>query len=496
MRRMRADSTASSTSEASDVQLSVSRRRATMDVGVQLGGRLVNLALGVLVTALLARTLGPAGLGTWSTIGAIIGLVSIFLLINADQVAVRRVAAAPEDEAKWFGALFYLKLIPSIASVAISVALLAVVAQNREMFLAGVLLALPVLTGCFAAMKVVFQVRLQNSVPVAVMNAQSIAWAAVVLVIYLKGGGLVALAAGSAIVTIGAALTIGVFAFARVRIRLSGVRERCWELLRTSVLLSVGAVLVTGYADVDRIIVYELAGAREAGLYGASTRIFGAAFFAPISISTTFFPLLAAAAAANVMRFTVLLQTSLELLVAAAIGCLAIAIAYSGPIITLVYGHEFDDAAPALPVLMGAFVLVSIGFLLDLLVIITAQQKRFLILAVVAFVLNAGLNLALVPVWGFMAAAVLTVVTEAFVVVGRWLIVRRHLPAQPAVGRLGRISVAAIALLGILLVMSATSVPVVPALLASVVLYPLLLFVSGAVGEADLRLMFSRERLD
>jgi hypothetical protein len=54
---------------------------------------------------------------------------------------------------------------------------------------------------------------------------------------------------------------------------------------------------------------------------------------------------------------------------------------------------------------------------------------------------------------------------------------------------------AAAALLLGLIALRAAGLPVVPALLVSFVGYPLLLLGSGAVAVADVRVMFSRERL-
>ena len=45
------------------VAVTVSPRRISWDIGVQLVGRVANLALGVVVTALLARALGESGFG-------------------------------------------------------------------------------------------------------------------------------------------------------------------------------------------------------------------------------------------------------------------------------------------------------------------------------------------------------------------------------------------------------------------------------------------------
>ena len=59
---MREDELTQTDAEAT-VAVTVSPRRISWDIGVQLVGRVANLALGVVVTALLARALGESGFG-------------------------------------------------------------------------------------------------------------------------------------------------------------------------------------------------------------------------------------------------------------------------------------------------------------------------------------------------------------------------------------------------------------------------------------------------
>jgi O-antigen/teichoic acid export membrane protein len=472
----------------------VDARRISWDIGVQIVGRFANLALGVVVTALLARTLGDSGFGTWATLLAIIGLLGATSDLGFEQVAVRRISAKPELEAEWLGALLGLKGVFSLASLIVTASVIAGVAKSREMLVAGLILAMPMLTGTLSTLRIVFQVRVQNRVTIAIVSLQSIAWGAVVLVVFHWRGGLLALACGSTVVTAATSLLTAVVALRKTRIRFTGIRPYCSDLLHVGAPVAIGGLLVLGYARIDQILVFELAGSRDAGLYGAAYRIFDQSSFAPVSISTTVFPLLAASFTADVARFRALLQTSLELLLAVSIGGLVIAAAYSGPITTLLYGSDFSRAAPALPILMGAFVLVSLGYLLDSLVIITGRQKAFVGIAALALICNLGLNLALIPAWGFMAAASITAVTEGLVVALRWLIVRRHLPVRPASGRLVRVALAAVVLLGVMLTLRMGSAPVLPALAVAVIAYPALLFAVGAIRKADIRLVMRRER--
>jgi predicted membrane-bound dolichyl-phosphate-mannose-protein mannosyltransferase len=93
-----------------------------------------------------------------------------------------------------------------------------------------------------------------------------------------------------------------------------------------------------------------------------------------------------------------------------------------------------------------------------------------------------------------MAAAWITVVTEAFVVTARWLIVRSKLPARPTFGRIPRLVLAGAAFFALLFVAKRLSLPLLPALAASTVAYPALLFAVRALRASDIRLVLGRER--
>ena len=111
----------------------------------------------------------------------------------------------------------------------------------------------------------------------------------------------------------------------------------------------------------------------------------------------------------------------------------------------LLFGAEFADAAPALPVLMATFVVVSVGYLTGYLIIAYGLQRQFVVIGVGALVLNVAANLALVPSYGFMAAAWITLGTEILVMSLSMALVCRAM-RRGAVGRApGRIVIASAA---------------------------------------------------
>ena len=470
-------------------------RAISWDIAVQVAGRFANLALGIVVTALLARTLGGAGYGVWSTLFAISSLVAVVGNPGLEQVAVRCAVSDPEHEPQWLGSLLILRQLLSMLAMLLCIGTVALIAPDHKALIAGVIMMLSMLVAAASSLRVVFQLRVRNSYVIAVLTIQSVLWGAVVVWAYATSAGIVALAIGFTITTSITSLLQGALALRLTHVRFDRLRRHSAELIKVGIPVAIGGMLVVGYGQIDQVLVFKIAGSEEAGYYAAAYRLFSQSSFVPVSVSTTVFALLAASYAGDSRKFRALLQTSLELLLAVAIGVLALALVYSSEIISLIFGHGFDRAAAALPVLMGAFVLVSVGYLQDLLVIISRQQKRFVIAAALALTLNVGLNIALIPRYGFMAAAWITLVTEVFVVVSRWLIVRSKLPARPALGRIPRVALAGVAFVAVLIAAKRLGLPFVPVLLASALAYPALLFAVRAVRLSDIRLVWRHERV-
>src|SRR5581483_1637816 len=105
--------------------------------------------------------------------------------------------------------------------------------------------------------------------------------------------------------------------------------------------------------------------------------------FVPSSVMTTLFPLIAASYPRELGRVRALLQNAGEYLAMASLPALAFTIVAARPIVELLFGGSFAAAAPALPILMGAFVAISFGYLNGNMVVLLRLQRAFFLYAAV-----------------------------------------------------------------------------------------------------------------
>jgi O-antigen/teichoic acid export membrane protein len=471
-----------------------SRGRAGRDVIFQIGARVFNLAIGVGVTVLLARALGEKGFGEWSTILVVVQLAAYFTSFGVEGVVVREAAADPEREDEWLGALLVLRGLLSIPGMIVGLIVLLAIQDNTSMLIAGLILLLQTPFNIGASLRVVHQLRVRNRFPMIVLTANSVLWAASVAVIYVVGGGVVAFAVAMTVV---GALTAAAQAIAAIKIAKPNLRPTRTALIhvaRVGIPVGISGLLILAYGNIDQILVFSISGSADAGLYGSAYRIIEQAQLVPISLLTTMLPILTAAWSRDPKRAKRIAWLSAEYLSVASLGALAVALVVSEDLMSLLYGADFAAAGPALVVLLGAFCFICFGYLTMNLILIVNRQKLLVLIGVIGLVFNVGGNLILIPAWGFIGAAWMTLFTEALIILITVLILKREIGVgMPDLRRMGRILLAAGLLAGLLLALREIGLGLIPLLLVAAAAYPPLIIVVGGLSVGELRGLVRRD---
>jgi O-antigen/teichoic acid export membrane protein len=468
-----------------------SRERAFRDVLVQVLTRVLNLALGIVVTALVVRTLGDTGYGQWMTILTSFQLVGFFTSLGLESVAVREAAADPAHAEDWVGALLVTRLALTLPVILVGFGVLLAIEESHAMLIAGIVLLVEFPFGVGSSLAVVHQLRVDNRLPMVILTVNSVLWGVSVLVIHLAGGGLVAMAVAMTAVSTVTAFMQAFASLKLMRFKLKPSRAAIVRLIRVGAPLGIAGLLVNAYARIDQIIVFEQAGAKEAGYYGAVYRVLEQAHFIPVSVLTTLAPIMAGLYLADRARMLRIVTLAAEFLAIGSLGALAFASVAATPLMTLFFGEEFAPAAPALPILGGAFVFICYGYLTGNLLLTLGIANRQIAVGAAGLVVNVIGNLILVPKYGFEGAAWMTLATEVVVVAtGGWFVVQKLGGlGEISFGRLPRVIAAALVLLAALLGLDAAGAGLVVLSVAAGVLYPALLVGLKAVAPGELKVL-------
>jgi O-antigen/teichoic acid export membrane protein len=191
-----------------------------------------------------------------------------------------------------------------------------------------------------------------------------------------------------------------------------------------SLVIGLAIAISQIYFRIDMLLLALIRSSSEVGYYGAAYKFIELAQILGAAATVSMFPPLSNLLAARDPRAKELFQKTFDVLVAGGVFFGIVMLAFPDEIIELTAGPEFDDAAPALQLLApwALFGFVNGAFWS---VLIAAGRDR-LLLACASGVLaiNVGLNLALLPEYGYKAAAVVAVATEALVFIPLALVIR------------------------------------------------------------------------
>jgi O-antigen/teichoic acid export membrane protein len=388
-------------------------RRIASNVVIQLIARVLTTAIGVVTTALTARTLHPTGFGVLNGATSYVALFGTFTDLGFTTVAMQRMAAEPENEPQWLGALAGVRTVVSLlvfVVCAVSIPFLLTDADQTHL-VAYIALSTMLTTGATSVIAV-FQSRLRAGLMLSFLVAQAFVWLGVVLVLAASDASVVAFAAANAVLVI--AIAIAQF---RTTDKLADIAwragRRLWKpLVRTAIPLGIASVLITIYWQLDSVLLLQISGPAESGIYGAAYDFLSPLTVLPAAVMSSFFPVLSAVYGRDPARSRRLVQICADSMAVIALPALAGAIALSPEIIHLVYGGDFARSAGVLPILMIAFVSICFGTLAGFLAPVLGLQWRLALFAAIGAAANIALNLVLIPPYGAYGSAWATVATE------------------------------------------------------------------------------------
>lgn len=166
------------------------------------------------------------------------------------------------------------------------------------------------------------------------------------------------------------------------------------------------------YFRIDTLMLQSMKGYAEVGIYNAAYRLFEALIIVPSILAIAFFPRLVREVAQNNRTRHVQLYFSSFVLLGIFIALVLFPL--SNLIFPLIYGNgqDFSVSVSVFQLLLVAFLVVCVNYPITQIAIATGEQKPYAVAVIVAGLVNIGLNYLVIPRYGAMGAAGVSIVTE------------------------------------------------------------------------------------
>lgn len=448
---------------------------------------------GIVVAGTLSRHLGPDAFGELSLVFTVAIIASSIGELGSTHVVVGEMAARPERRAELAAGYATLRAATGIVVAASGAVLLSVLLDRGTAERAGAAVMATIPLAGITSLVVLTQARLRPEVGAALSLGQSCLWLVAVVLGAVLGAPLAFYGVAFLVCAAAHAATTWLVVVRREHPAWRRWRPALGWILRRGWPLAAAAVLGTLYYRLDGVLVFALAGPAEAAYYSAAYRFLDVSQLAPAALSAVFLPLAARRwAVGDTAGLTSVLRLALKVTVAVAIP-VALAGVIVGPRVgAAMFGAEFRHAGDVIAVLGLAFFSIATGYVYSGVLVSTGELRVLGGVSAVAVLGAVTADLLVIPVWGAIGAAWVTVAVEYFVSTSLALYIRRRHGLPFPWDRVGRGTAAAGAMGLVLWLVQPAPLPLV--LLAGGATYVAAALRLGVVTREDLRVVADRPR--
>ena len=375
----------------------------------------LNKALAFLAFAYLARQAGPESFGVISIALAVTTLSMMLSDLGVNAVIVREVARNKGAARAIMGRLVALKALLAIATLAVIVAAAGLLGYDAGTASVIYLMAAAMFLSSFTEFFNAFFQGLGMPEHVArarVLNG-AVLLAGVLLSSHYYGGDLYAFSYAFIAASLLPFAYSAAAAAKNIGLDWKGVSIAHWvKALREGMPFALSFIFATVFYWTDSVMLSVMSTSEVVGWYNAAYRLILAVLILRNAFDFALYPAMSrlyersreGLGRASNQYLNVMILVCIPLGVGTTV--------MAEDIVGLVFGQDYGPAADALKILIWAssaiFVSGVFGRFLE------ASNKAFTVTKVMAFcaVENIALNLAVIPVWGYLGASATTVVTE------------------------------------------------------------------------------------
>lgn len=383
-------------------------RKSLENTAVQIVGKAVMVIISLVTTGVLTRKLGATGYGGFVLISSLFVFLDSLADFGTKTIGVREVSKNPEKDL--LGHIFNLRMIMTTVSFVLGLLLVwgwsGLVDFRYE---ATVALMMIFLTAIGGFMEIIFQSKLRMDLKVLMDITFPLAfliglwqWKGDVTLLWVMGAYVIARAIS---LTVGWWLVDGIekIEFRKPDLhKLKSIWDSSWPM---GLFLIIFA---TYDKAIDSLLIQHFLGPLEVAWYGLAYKIHGVMLQPAYYFVNSIFPILS-----NRDGNTPgLMKKSLAILLVMVTGAMVIVWVLAPWMISVLGGAEFAPSVGILRTLMWAMLFSYVGHLVGFALIAEGGQREMLKLGVVALGVNLSLNILLIPRYGVLAAAWVTVFTE------------------------------------------------------------------------------------
>lgn len=395
---------------------------------IQIIGKTTSTILGLAAIAIMARYLGQAGFGQYTTIITFLSFFGVMADFGLTLVTSQMVSHPDADQEATMNNLFSLRLISAIIFLGLA-PLMVMFFPYPAVVKFGV--AIASLSFFFTALNQILVGWFQKNLTMAIVSVAEVVSRAVLLIgIILTAIMNLGLLSIMIVTTLSGLISFILhYFFARRSIRIKWeVNLAIWrQIIEKAWPIGITIFFNLIYLRADILILSLIKSQNDVGIYGATYKVIDVLTTLPFMFAGLILPILTAAwAIRDAVRFNKILQRSLDAVFIMAAPLIIGGQLTAKPLMVLVAGENFSASGDVLKILILAIGFIFIGCLLAHAVIAINKQKA----VIGAYVFTALTSLAgyfiFIPSYSYFGAAWVTVYSELAIAIFSFYIIKKY----------------------------------------------------------------------
>lgn len=377
--------------------------------------KIIRMGVGLIVSVWIARYLGPNNFGIWNYAIAFVALFSVVSTLGLEEIAIRELLKMPDKQNELLGTAFLMKLTGSIILVLLTTgAIIIIKPGDKLMFFMVMIISVGYIFQTFNVLDFYNQAYVKSKFTVISTNIAFLTTSIVKIILLIFKANLILFAlAGVLEILLSSLFLIITFLLNKQRILTwkfdSGIFKlylyNCWPLI-------ISTMAIVFYIKIDQIMIGQMLGVGEVGLYSAAVRISEIWYFIPMAIASSVFPSVIQIKKNNPALYEKRLLKFYSIMVYIGILAAVFFSLTSSFLINILFGDDYIKSAPVLSIHIWAGVFVCFGVARSKWLITENLQKLSIWYILAGAVVNVILNYFLINLHGIMGAAVATIISQ------------------------------------------------------------------------------------
>jgi len=383
-------------------------------------GRIFMLGISFLVGVYIARYLGPSNYGLLNYVTSFVGLFGFLASFGIDSIVSREIIKNHDKKDQIIGTGFYLKIFGGLLAI-ICVFIISFFTINDIFTLSLIwLFSLNFIPQAFNIIETYFQSQILSRKVVTAQIASNIISALLKIIIIILGKGIFWLMIIYIVETSIYALLL-LLSFSKFGDYINKWKfntDIAKNILKDSWPLMLSAVAFGVYMKIDQVMIKNMLGNEQTGIYAVAVKLSEIWYFIPSIICASIFPVIIKTITISKEFFENRMRKLYFLMFWLAFAIALLTTLFSHLIISVLFGVEYLKAATVLQIYIWAGIGVFWGVAINQYLLASNLTKISFYNTLTGAVINIILNMILIPKMGINGAAIATVISYTLATFG------------------------------------------------------------------------------